>query len=660
MLRKVGLSALVVLAVLCSTVGLASASTGVDVASYQHPNGAPINWNQVRAAGHSFAYVKATEGTTYTNPYFAGDWSGIGNAGLLRGAYHYARPQWPLSSAVDQARYFVSRAGSMTGAADLPPMLDLEDTTTALNASQIVEWSRIWLNEVERLTGRRPIVYTGRWYWSGYLGSSSGLNGYRLWLSDYNGKSAPTATIAGWNWTIWQYSSTGQVPGIVGNVDVNRFCCSDANLRALAGPGANAAAANPFGSLDLASKSDGKITVRGWAIDPDTTGPVKVHVYANGQIKGEFTADTSRPDVAAAYPGWGANHGYSATFAAAGDQNVCVYVINTGPGNTNPQIGCRQVTGAPRGALDSIRMIPGGVRVEGWGFDPDVAGGGEVHVFVNGVGQIVHADRSRPDVAAVYGSTSTAGYRADFPGFSGRIEACAWVINKPSGANLNVGCRTAEVPRDAIGSFDEARSTAAGVKIRGWALDPDTTGAVQVHIYDNGRYVGAHRADGVRADIASVFAGFGPNHGFDITLPEATNGDHQICAYAISIGPGQNPHLGCRTVRVTGSPYGSLDEVTASGSSVLVRGWTIDGDATTAPLQVRISVDGATVTTVTANGSRPDVAAAFPGSGPNHGFSTSVPTGSLAAGAHQVCATSVGIGTGPPLRTLGCRTITVA
>ena len=60
-----------------ATIGLASAAdaviTGVDVASYQHPGGAAIDWGQVRSAGHRFAYVKASEGTSYTNPYFAQD-----------------------------------------------------------------------------------------------------------------------------------------------------------------------------------------------------------------------------------------------------------------------------------------------------------------------------------------------------------------------------------------------------------------------------------------------------------------------------------------------------------------------------------------------------------------------------------------------------------
>ena len=171
--------------------------TGIDVASHQHPNGVAINWQQVVSAGHRFAYVKATEGpgtgtdkcqrrTYYTNPYFAADWSGAGAAGLYRGAYHYARPQLPLSSAEEQARYFVSVAGPSNGAYDLPLELDLEETC-GLGQSDLAEWTRRFLAEVTRITGKKPLVYTGRWFWQaniGAYGNDIGQN-YRLWTADY-------------------------------------------------------------------------------------------------------------------------------------------------------------------------------------------------------------------------------------------------------------------------------------------------------------------------------------------------------------------------------------------------------------------------------------------------------------------------------------------
>src|SRR5262245_60226023 len=107
---------------------------GVDVASHQHPGGAPIDWSAVAAWGMDYAYIKATEGPsdaaddTYINPYFGEDWRGAGAAGLLRGAYHFARPRLPLWTATYDAQAFLLTTGPFTGVNDLPPVLDLEDS----------------------------------------------------------------------------------------------------------------------------------------------------------------------------------------------------------------------------------------------------------------------------------------------------------------------------------------------------------------------------------------------------------------------------------------------------------------------------------------------------------------------------------------------------
>jgi len=64
----------------------------IDVSSWQHPGGAPIDFAEVKSQGFAGVIVKATQGTDYTNPYFAGDVAGAHGAGLLVGAYHYAQP----------------------------------------------------------------------------------------------------------------------------------------------------------------------------------------------------------------------------------------------------------------------------------------------------------------------------------------------------------------------------------------------------------------------------------------------------------------------------------------------------------------------------------------------------------------------------------------
>src|SRR5262249_43942952 len=89
---------------------------GIDVASYQ---GYP-NWTSVKNSGKTFAFTKATEGTTYTNPYFATNWARIKSAGLIRGAYHYGRPG---TDPVVQANRFCNVVGPTSG--DLQMALDI-------------------------------------------------------------------------------------------------------------------------------------------------------------------------------------------------------------------------------------------------------------------------------------------------------------------------------------------------------------------------------------------------------------------------------------------------------------------------------------------------------------------------------------------------------
>ncbi len=219
---------LVVAAVAASAVTVAATAAfavtdGPDVASYQHPSGAAINWGAVHSSGRTFAIVKATEGTNYTNPYFAGDWAGIRNAGMYRGAYHFARPALPLSTAADQARYYVSRVGTTFTPTELPPILDLE-VSGGLSPSSLSSWALTFLNTVSSLTHKKPMLYTYPHFFQTALASNPVFHGYSLWIADYNGRSAPTTTL-GWQiWTFWQYTSSATVSGIPGgSIDMSRY-----------------------------------------------------------------------------------------------------------------------------------------------------------------------------------------------------------------------------------------------------------------------------------------------------------------------------------------------------------------------------------------------------------------------------------------------------
>jgi hypothetical protein len=91
---------------------------------------------------------------------------------------------------------------------------------------------------------------------------------------------------------------------------------------------------SPFGSFDVAAPSVGALRVAGWAIDPDTAGPITVRAYVDG-VATDLTANRYRPDVGAAYPSYRNYHGYDAVIAdgiAIGSHTVCLYAINIGPG----------------------------------------------------------------------------------------------------------------------------------------------------------------------------------------------------------------------------------------------------------------------------------------------------------------------------------------
>jgi lysozyme len=195
---------------------------GIDVASYQ---GYP-DWTAVKNSGKTFVFNKATEGTTYTNPYFATNWSRIKSAGLIRCAYHYGRPS---TDPVAQANYFCNVVAPTSG--DLQMMLDIE-VTDGKSPSQVRSWIVAFINQIKARTGRPGIIYTGFYFWRDSAGNGSNLD-CPLNLAAY--VTNPSAYVpAAWPfYTFWQYTSSGSVPGVSGLVDRDAFNGSTSGLNAL-------------------------------------------------------------------------------------------------------------------------------------------------------------------------------------------------------------------------------------------------------------------------------------------------------------------------------------------------------------------------------------------------------------------------------------------
>lgn len=304
---------------------------------------------------------------------------------------------------------------------------------------------------------------------------------------------------------------------------------------------------NPIGNFENATRLPGAIAVQGWAIDPDTAGPVSVHVYVDGIWDGQTTANTNRPDVGGSYPNYGPNHGYF-TYVPAGPglHLVCIYAINQGTGTANPQLGCSYVRNTPQGNLETAMPTAGGTAVGGWALGPDTSGPLNVHFYFNGqwVGAST-ANVNRSDVGSVYpGYGSDHGFVGVVPNQTGVL--CAYAIASAGGDNPVIGCKY--VNTNPVGNLDSVSREGGGVRVRGWAVDRDAPGPTDVHIYVDGYWVAAIPANVSRPDIAAAFPSMSSNHAFASVLPIG-GGTHLICAYGINRASGTtNPQIGCRYI----------------------------------------------------------------------------------------------------------------
>ena len=265
----------------------ATVITGVDVSKWDHsatsayPAGTPIDWVKVKAAGRSFAIIKASERTNYRNPYFANDYTQAKAAGLVVGAYHFARPALPISTATDQARYFIStvqKVGSFRDQKTFPAVLDLE-TTGGLGQADLIAWTQQFLNTAQALTGRKPILYSYDYFVRSSLGNTKQFSSYPFWYARYTTTVPTSATIpGGWSqWTMWQYSSTTTTDGIIGAGDVSRFNGTSTALLAFAdgrksGYGPPSIPLNPVATPGIASAQ------LSWTV-PNDDGGVPVNRY---------------------------------------------------------------------------------------------------------------------------------------------------------------------------------------------------------------------------------------------------------------------------------------------------------------------------------------------------------------------------------------------
>lgn len=185
---------------------------GIDVSNWQ----GNIDFNQVKSNGVQVVYIKASEGDYYKDIKLEQNYTGAKAAGLMIGFYHFFRPSTE-ADALAEAQFFANTIGNKIP--DCRLALDLE-VTGGLTPSFLSTLADIFLKEIKRLTGKEVVLYTYTSFAQTSL--TTLLSKYPLWIAHYGVTQPGNNPI--WNsWIGFQYSSTGTVPGISGDVDLNVF-----------------------------------------------------------------------------------------------------------------------------------------------------------------------------------------------------------------------------------------------------------------------------------------------------------------------------------------------------------------------------------------------------------------------------------------------------
>lgn len=185
---------------------------GIDISHYQ----GSVNWDLVAQEPISYVYIKATEGANYVDQYYNYNMNEAHRIGLSVGSYHFYRPN------ISPEEQFANITRTVKpGDQDLAPMIDIEARGKVSHGKFISDLRR-FVELVTEHYGRKPLLYTYHNFYNSYLQGQ---------FSDYHFMIARYAPDEPWlndgkNFFMWQYSQSGRVSGIKGNVDRSRIMSS--------------------------------------------------------------------------------------------------------------------------------------------------------------------------------------------------------------------------------------------------------------------------------------------------------------------------------------------------------------------------------------------------------------------------------------------------
>ena len=185
---------------------------GFDVSHYQYD----IDWKAIDSLYHKFpidyVFLRTTMGIDGVDAKFSYNWKKAKSRLLVRGAYHYYRPD---ENSTLQALNFIKNTPLEAG--DFFPVLDIEELPKMQSKEKMIEGLKNWIAIVEKHYGVKPIIYSGANFYEHHL--KNDFPDYKIWIAKYSLFSEKMND----DWHFWQFTDKGTVNGIETKVDLNIF-----------------------------------------------------------------------------------------------------------------------------------------------------------------------------------------------------------------------------------------------------------------------------------------------------------------------------------------------------------------------------------------------------------------------------------------------------
>ncbi len=183
---------------------------GIDVSHHQ----GTINWDEVaEGTPISYVYLKATEGASMVDNTYEHNLEEARRVGLSVGSYHFYRPNISWEKQYENMTSVVKMENQ-----DLVPIIDIEHRGS-VSAETFISDLRAFIEKVTEFYGKKPLLYTYHNFYNRYLQGE--FTDYHFMIARYRSDS-PTLN-DGKDYIMWQYTSTGSIPGIRGNVDRSKI-----------------------------------------------------------------------------------------------------------------------------------------------------------------------------------------------------------------------------------------------------------------------------------------------------------------------------------------------------------------------------------------------------------------------------------------------------